>query len=487
MVATTGAQLLPEEAVKTLCKELLPQTFLLTPNIPEANLIVRESGRSPVDVQDLEGLKRLAANLHDLGVQCILLKGGHIPLTSDHKIARSDNEKQVVVNVLCGRNMCEVIESPYQNSKNTHGTGCSLASAIACNLANGQSLPTAVRAACRYIDAGIRMSPDLGQGSGPLNHFHSLQTLPFSPGTFIDYILDREDVKPAWHEYTHHQFVRQMGDGSLPEQAFKNYMIQDYLYLIHFARANALAGYKTKSLDDIAGAAAIVTHIRHEINLHIEECEQFGLTQEDMEKCEESQACTAYSRYVLDIGQSEDWLALQIALLPCLLGYGMIAARLKAEQEGRTMGTANRYQTWIDNYVAEDYVRAVQTGRGERRLSAGRTLLYADEVYSADREACREAVADEDRGAGQDLCACYEGTLKAKLNCQDREADMGTDGDRVLGHGRFVRVRNLLVPCCCGAAGRETAVDRRAVAQSLHRLVRPRGSTAIGERRTGGR
>lgn len=54
----------------------------------------------------------------------------------------------------------------------------------------------------------------------------------YSSGNFIEYILDRDDVKPAWHEYTHHEFVRQMGDGTLPEESFKYYMIQDYLYLV---------------------------------------------------------------------------------------------------------------------------------------------------------------------------------------------------------------------------------------------------------------
>ncbi|KAK5680613.1 trifunctional hydroxymethylpyrimidine kinase/phosphomethylpyrimidine kinase/thiaminase [Elasticomyces elasticus] len=147
---------------------------------------------------------------------------------------------------------------------------------------------------------------------------------------------------------------------------------------IQFARANALAGYKAKKLDDIAAAAAIVTHIRHEINLHIDECKKFGLDQEAMEQYEESQgssgvcrpknldealtraACTAYSRYVLDIGQSEDWLALQISLLPCLLGYAEIARRLHELQS--SLETTNPYATWINNYVAEDYTAAVTRG-----------------------------------------------------------------------------------------------------------------------------
>ena len=155
-----------------------------------------------------------------------------------------------------------------------------------------------------------------------------------------------------------------MGDGTLPPDTFKYYMIQDYLYLIHFARANALAGYKTKSLDDIAGAATIVTHIRHEINLHINECKEFGLTQEQMETYDESQACTAYSRYVLDIGQSEDWLALQISLLPCLLGYNVVAKQLDERQKTHPPKGENRYRTWIKNYIADDYVAAVETGCG---------------------------------------------------------------------------------------------------------------------------
>lgn len=74
-------------------------------------------------------------------------------------------------------------------------------------------------------------------------------------GRFIDYLMDRDDVRPAWHGYTHHEFTQKMGDGTLPPETFKYYMIQDYLYLIHFARANALAGYKAKTLDDIAAVS----------------------------------------------------------------------------------------------------------------------------------------------------------------------------------------------------------------------------------------
>lgn len=75
-------------------------------------------------------------------------------------------------------------------------------------------------------------------------------------------------------------------------------------------------------------------------------------------------ACTAYSRYILDIGQSDDWLALQVALAPCLIGYGAIARRLYTEKS--TVREGNRYWKWIENYVADDYTEAVRLGSGKR-------------------------------------------------------------------------------------------------------------------------
>ena len=127
MVASTGAQLLHDAAVKNLCDELLPETFLLTPNIPEAKLIIQKAGRPAIDVQDLNGLKELAASVQSLGPRYVLIKGGHLPLTAEYKAAKSDENNIIVANILIGSDVNEVIEAPYQKSNNTHGTGCSLA------------------------------------------------------------------------------------------------------------------------------------------------------------------------------------------------------------------------------------------------------------------------------------------------------------------------------------------------------------------------
>lgn len=380
MVSTSGSQLLPEQAVSVLIRDLLPSTTILTPNLPEALLILKvaNSASETPDPQSVDDLVSLARKVQKLGSRYVLLKGGHLPLTKDRRISDSETDHHTVIDILVGGDTDQevhIFESEYVKSKNTHGTGCSLASAIACNLALGEGMQQAVQAASHYVEAGIRTSRDLGKGNGPINHFHSSYNLPFSPGHFISYLLSRNDVKPAWHDYTHHSFVTQMADGTLPLSKFKNYLIQDYLFLIQFARANALAAYKSRSLTDIQNSAKIVQHIIHETNLHVTYCqEEFGLSIEDITSHPEHQACTAYTRYVLDVGQSEDWFALQIALLPCLLGYGEIAKRLHADSKTKREG--NKYWKWIANYVEEDYVSAVELGKLLVEKHAVRQSVY---------------------------------------------------------------------------------------------------------------
>lgn len=182
MVSTTGAQLLPANAVNELRTLLLPLTFILTPNVPEAQLLLSNHGEPRRDIQRIEDLEDLARQLRVLGPTWVLVKGGHAPFQKDGTAATSPEQREIVVDVLVGPNGDVTrVESPYIDSKNTHGTGCSLASAIAANLARGLETVDAVRSACRYIEVAIRTAPGYGSGHGPLNHFHSTYTLPFSP------------------------------------------------------------------------------------------------------------------------------------------------------------------------------------------------------------------------------------------------------------------------------------------------------------------
>lgn len=361
MVSTSGSQLLPETAVKALREELLPLSTIVTPNLPEARLLLNNAGVDFKEPECLDDVKDLAKEILKLGSRYVLVKGGHLPLTKDGRISKSEADHHTVLNILCGDGELVTIQSPYIASKNTHGTGCSLASAIAANLANGKPMEEAVRSANLYVEAGIKSSFKIGKGNGPINHFHSTYSLPFPPGGFIDYVLQRKEVQAPWLAHTEHDFVQQLAKGSLHIERFKNYLIQDYIFLIHFARANALSAYKAKTLNDVRRSAAQITHLMEEMEMHIEYCKQFGLTKEGIEANEEHPACTAYTRYVLDIGQKEDWFGLQVVLLPCMIGYGQIAQRLYDSQDTKREG--NPFFNWIEQYVGEDYLEAVKNGR----------------------------------------------------------------------------------------------------------------------------
>lgn len=181
MVSTSGSQLLPEKAVKELRTKLLPLTTILTPNIPEAQLLLKDAGAEVSEPADLLGMIELAKKICSLGPKAVLLKGGHIPLTKDHKTAQNPQEATTVIDILFDGEKTTLFETDYLISKNTHGTGCSLASAIAANLAMGKDMVRAVRSAVRFVEAGIKTSTDLGRGSGPINHFHSIYNMPFAP------------------------------------------------------------------------------------------------------------------------------------------------------------------------------------------------------------------------------------------------------------------------------------------------------------------
>ena len=360
-MSTSGHRLLPEDAICLLSEKLLPETAVFTPNIPEAVFLVEAVEHENHLPNSLDDIKALAKKVHKLGPQAVLLKGGHLPMTSAYRQAKDGETLSLIVDVLYNGSDFTVIESAYSTSKNTHGTGCSLASAIAANLALKKPLQTAVREAVRYVEAGIKTSFELGKGNGPINHFHSLQVLPFSPGHFVEYLLERPDVRPLWNAFTEHKFVRAIGDQSLPLEIFKRFLIQDYLYLTQFARTCALAAYKGSNMEDIAASAHIVLSVKKEMELHLEYCKGFGISKEDMEGTKESQATVAYSRYVLDIGQSGDWLGLQVALSSCLIGYMKAAEWVKAQPGTKREG--NRYWNWVEMYGGTEYAQSVRLGR----------------------------------------------------------------------------------------------------------------------------
>ncbi|WP_299470601.1 thiaminase II [uncultured Roseibium sp.] len=156
-----------------------------------------------------------------------------------------------------------------------------------------------------------------------------------------------------WADYTQHDFVEQLGKGELPLECFKHYLVQDYLFLIQFARAYALGIYKSPTVADMRHSLEGVKAILDvELELHIEICERWGMQRQDIEQAPEDTPTMAYTRFVLDAGMAGDLLDLQAALAPCIIGYAEIGKRL------HTMGCDkpdNPYQRWIQEYASEGY------------------------------------------------------------------------------------------------------------------------------------
>jgi hydroxymethylpyrimidine/phosphomethylpyrimidine kinase len=155
MVAKGGDRLLEEDAIDALRAELLPRARIVTPNVPEAEVL---SGTTIASVEDM---RRAAARILELGPRVVLVKGGHLG---------GDDS----VDVFCSRHDTFEIRKPRVDTRHTHGTGCTLSSAIAANLALGRNDRDAVTHAREYLDGAIRHAVGIGQGHGPLEHFWRL-------------------------------------------------------------------------------------------------------------------------------------------------------------------------------------------------------------------------------------------------------------------------------------------------------------------------
>ena len=164
--------------------------------------------------------------------------------------------------------------------------------------------------------------------------------------------LWRAAAGETWRAYTRHPFVEGMRDGTLPREGFLRYLVQDYVFLVHFSRAWALAVTKAETLEEMRACAATVhALLDEEMRLHVETCAAEGVPEAELFAAEEAPANLAYTRYVLDAGHSGDFLDLMAALAPCVLGYGEIGARL-ADEADKTP-----YAEWIATYAGEEYQR----------------------------------------------------------------------------------------------------------------------------------
>lgn len=195
-------------------------------------------------------------------------------------------------------------------------------------------------------------------------------------------------ARDEWEAYTHHPFVEQLGAGTLPLASFQDYLVQDYLFLIQFARANALAAYKSRSLTDVQASADALGAILAETELHVRLTQEWGIDRPTLEAAPEKQATVAYTRYVLDAGLSGDLLDLNVALAPCAIGYAEIGTRLAPQLDGRA---DHPYRDWISEYAGDGFQQAARQATERLDVLAARSLTEqrVEELVALFRTATR--------------------------------------------------------------------------------------------------
>ena len=156
MVAKGGKKLINNEAISILKNKLLPKADLITPNIPEAEVLTISK------ISTIQDVISAGNRLLELGARNVLIKGGHL---------NSKNIQDVFIN----KNEIKIFKSKKINTKNSHGTGCTLSSAITTYFSCGKTLKKSCEMAIKYVNHSLRTQPNLGKGHGPVNHLNSIQ------------------------------------------------------------------------------------------------------------------------------------------------------------------------------------------------------------------------------------------------------------------------------------------------------------------------
>lgn len=331
MVATSGSRLMSDEALVLWKEKLFPMATVITPNIPEAEILVGHAIESP------EAMEVAARALQESYNCSVLLKGGHYQNDANDYLAFPGGGRWIY-----GQRI---------ENDNTHGTGCTLSSAIASHLALGKSLEESVVSAKEYISGALAAMLDLGKGSGPLDHGYRVP-VEERKRPLMERLL--EATREIWEGYHRHPFVRGLADGSLPKESFVKYMIQDYHYLKEYAKVFALGVTKARDAEEMRAFAASVHDILEgEMNLHRSYMERLGISVEEAEAvpvCLENQSYTAYMIQEAHEGSVADILA---TILSCAYSYEVIARRIVEEHPDALQHEF--YGEWVECYSNEDY------------------------------------------------------------------------------------------------------------------------------------
>jgi len=371
-VATSGDRLLQPSAEQAL-RELLPLVDLVTPNLPELAVLLREAPATTWAEAIAQGV-RLSATTS----VTVLVKGGHF--TGD-----SCPDALVDTAGLLGETVVE-FPSPRVVTRNTHGTGCSLSSAIATVQARTGDWVRSLEQVKGWLQGALLHADELevGSGNGPIHHLHHL---------FADRPpIGQEFSRSLWNDIEHIRtaifgldFVQDLGDGSLHEQDFSYYLSQDALYLSAYSRvlvrASALA--PTPAEQDFWANSAQVC-LEEESELHRT---WLGA---DAALGEMGPVTKGYVDHLLAVSAHGSYGVLLAAILPCYWLYAVVGERLYADYLARADAAPHPYAAWLETYADDAFALATQ-----RAIAF--TDSAANAASAAERKAMRAAFAGSSR------------------------------------------------------------------------------------------
>ncbi|MDQ0619247.1 bifunctional hydroxymethylpyrimidine kinase/phosphomethylpyrimidine kinase [Arthrobacter globiformis] len=373
MVATSGDRLLQESAEAAL-RKLLSLAHLITPNLPELAMLLGEP-----EAADWAAALDQGRRLADRTGATVLVKGGHL---------KGSTCPDALVNT-AGLLSAEVVEVAGDriSTRNSHGTGCSLSSAMATAQARLGDWEASLRVVKPWLAGALRTSGQLevGAGNGPINHFHHV-TQPEGRGGFAELlraetVADLEDIYGLG-------FIRGLADGTLAEKEFAYYLAQDAIYLNGYsrvlARASALAPTESEQLF-WARSAQQCLEVESELhrNWLSTRIVQPGL----------GPVTKAYVDHLLAASAGGSYAVLVAAVLPCFWLYAEVGETLHAEYVAAGAQAGHPYAEWLRTYADEDFAAATLRAI-EIADDAGRAASSGERkaMITAFRQSCRYEV-----------------------------------------------------------------------------------------------
>jgi len=166
----------------------------------------------------------------------------------------------------------------------------------------------------------------------------------------------KNSCKKEWSEYTNHKFLSDLVNNKLPYKNFKNYLVQDYVFLQQFLKILALSVYKSNNFDEIDRSINFIKGIDHEIKLHISYCKKWKIPLKSLNNIVVEKANSAYTDHVLKVGKNGDNLDIFSCLSVCIIGYGEIGFNLSKIKNWKK----SKYSSWIQMYSSKEYQRVAK-------------------------------------------------------------------------------------------------------------------------------